>query len=272
MRPNTVKRLLEEGKPAIGTWLGLGSPLAAEWLAHQGFDWLNVEQEHGAIDATLTQSLLQAIGTTDVIPLIRVPWKHPVYCKRALDAGAYGLFIPSVNTREEAEIIVGGMKYPPLGYRGLGGTRRFLYGGADYVRHANDEILVILMIETAEGVRNAEEILSVPGVDACFVGPNDLAASMGLEPSLDPSAPEYQEAIGSILRACKKYGVAPGLHTPSADRCADRIEEGWLLNAIGSDGTYMAEAAAASVGRVRDRVARVGAGSSQPEPRASTIY
>jgi hypothetical protein len=153
MRPNTVKRLLRDGKPAIGTWLGLGSPLAAEWLAHQGFDWLNVEQEHGAIDATLTLSLLQAISTTDVIPLIRIPWKDAAHCKRALDAGAYGLFIPSVNTREEAELVVGAMKYPPSGYRGLGGTRRVLYGGSDYVSHANDEILVIPMIETADGVR-----------------------------------------------------------------------------------------------------------------------
>ena len=253
MRPNTVKRLLQEGKPAIGTWLGLGSPLAAEWLAHQGFDWLNIEQEHGAIDATLTQSLLQAISTTDVIPLIRIPWKSPDYCKRALDAGAYGLFVPTVNTREEAELMVRAMKYPPAGFRGLGGTRRQLYGGSDYVQHANDEILVILMIETAEGVRNAEDILSVPGVDACFVGPNDLAMSLGLAPTLDPLFPEYEEAIGKILRACKNHGVAPGVHTPSAERCADRIEQGWQLNAINSDGGFMAQAAAATVKTVRER-------------------
>lgn len=269
MRPNTVKRLLESGRPAIGTWLGLGSPLAAEWLAHQGFDWLNVEQEHGAIDASLTQSLLQAIATTDVIPFVRVPWKDPVFCKRALDAGAYGLFIPTVNTREEAEIVVGAMKYPPSGYRGLGGARRFLYGGADYVRNANDEILVILMIETAEGVRNADEILSVPGVDACFVGPNDLAASMGLEPSLDPPFVAYEEAIGKVLAACKRHGVAPGIHTPSGDRCADRIEQGWLLNAIASDGAFMAGSAASSVETVRRR-GRVDAPTGQPTSARSS--
>lgn len=262
MRPNTVKRLLQEGKPAIGTWLGLGSPLAAEWLAHQGFDWLNIEQEHGAIDITLTQSLLQAISTTDVIPLVRIPWKSPDYCKRALDAGAYGLFVPAVETREEAELMVGAMKYPPRGFRGLGGTRRLLYGGADYVKHANDEIMVILMIETARGVRNADDILSVPGVDACFVGPNDLAASLGLEPTLDPRFPEYEEAIARILRACRNHGVAAGIHTPNAERCADRIEQGWLLNAISSDGGFMAQAAAAAVKAVRQRV---GAPPSAPE-------
>ena len=254
MRPNTVKRLLQDGKPAIGTWLGLGSPLAAEWLAHLGFDWLNIEQEHGAIDITLTQSLLQAISTTEVIPLIRIPWKDPAYAKRALDAGAYGLFVPTINNRAEAELMVGAMKYPPAGFRGLGGSRRTLYGGSDYVQRANDEIMVILMIETAEGVRNADEILSVPGVDACFVGPNDLAASMGLPPSLDPRLPEFEEALEKILAACRRNGVAPGLHTPSAERCADRIEEGWLLNAINSDGGFMAAAAGAAVKGVRDRV------------------
>ncbi|MBI4494660.1 MAG: 2,4-dihydroxyhept-2-ene-1,7-dioic acid aldolase, partial [Chloroflexi bacterium] len=101
MRPNRVKQLLREGKPAVGTWLTLGSPLAAEQLAHLGFDWLNVEQEHAAIDATLTLSLLQAICTTDTVPLVRVPWNDPASIKRALDAGAYGVVVPMVNTAED---------------------------------------------------------------------------------------------------------------------------------------------------------------------------
>jgi 4-hydroxy-2-oxoheptanedioate aldolase len=268
MRPNTVKRLLRDGRPAIGTWLSLGSPLAAEWLAHQGFDWLNIEQEHGAIDATLTLSLLQAISTTDVIPFVRIPWKDPAYCKRALDAGAYGLFIPSVNTREEAEMIVGAMKYPPAGYRGLGGTRRTLYGGADYVKHANDEIMVIPMIETAEGVQNADDILSVPGVDACFVGPNDLAASLGLEPTLDPRFEEYEAAIKRVFEACRDHGVAPGLHTPNADRAADRIAQGWQLIAINSDGGFMVQSASGTVKAVHERSgAAVGTTDAASRPQ-----
>jgi 4-hydroxy-2-oxoheptanedioate aldolase len=266
MRPNTVKRLVQDGKPAIGTWLGLGSPLAAEWLGHVGFDWLNIEQEHGAIDITLTQYLLQAISATDAIPLIRIPWKDPAYVKRALDAGAYGLFIPTVNNREEAEAMVGAMKYPPQGYRGLGGTRRTLYGGSDYVQHANDEIMVILMIETAEGVRNADEILSVPGVDACFVGPNDLAASMGLAPTLDPKFPEYEEAIAKILAACRRHGVAPGLHTPNAQRCADRVEQGWLLNAINSDGGFMAAMASETTKAFRERIGATATAGAAAQP------
>lgn len=243
MRPNTVKRLLTEGKPAVGTWLNLGSPLAAEWLAHLGWDWINIDQEHGAIDATLTQSLLQAISTTETIPLIRVPWAEPQAIKRALDAGAYGLFLPMVESREQAEACVRAMKYPPVGKRSLGGARRQLYGGADYNDRANDEILVIMMIESAEGVEQAKEILSVPGIDACFVGPNDLSASLGLKPSLTPQHPDYEEALSRIFAACKENGVAPGIHTPDAEAANRRIEQGWQLIALSGDGGLMASAA-----------------------------
>jgi len=255
--------LLKEGKPAVGTWLNLGSPLAAEWLAHLGWDWLNIDQEHGAIDVTLLQSLLQAISTTDTIPLVRVPWADPQAIKRALDAGAYGLFIPTIETREEAELCVWAMKYPPDGRRGLGGSRRTLYGGADYVQHANEEILVILMIETAKGVKNADDILSVRGVDACFVGPNDLSASLGLKPSLDPDDPIYDEALEKILAACKRHGIAPGLHTPNAEACNKRIDQGWQLIAVSGDGGFMASAAQRELQAIQ-REGRLATAGAQP--------
>ena len=263
MRPNTTKRLLKDGKPAIGTWLNLGSPLAAEWLGHIGWDWLNIDQEHGAIDASLTQSLLQAISTTDTTPLVRVPWADPQAIKRALDAGAYGLFIPTVESRDQAEMCVQAMKYPPLGKRGLGGSRRQLYGGADYVEHANDEILVILMIETAEGVKNARDILAVPGVDACFVGPNDLSASLGLKPSLNPDDSRYDEALATIFDACKQNAVAPGLHTPSGEAATRRIEQGWQLIAVSGDGGLMAAAAQRELQAIR-RPVELEAVAAQP--------
>jgi len=189
MRPNAVKRKLRAGEPAIGTFMALGSTLGAEQLAHLGFDWLVIDQEHGAIDATLTQSLLQAISTTDTVPLIRVPWNSGDWIKRALDAGAYGLVVPMVNTREEAEAAVQATRYPPLGSRSIGGSRTRLYGGADYVEKANDEILLIVQIEHIDAVRNAREILGVPGVDAYFIGPGDLCASMGLPNTWSPTSP-----------------------------------------------------------------------------------
>jgi len=254
MRPNTVKRQLREGKPSIGTWLMLGSPLAAEYLAHQGFDWLNVEQEHSPIDVGMTLHLLQAISTTPTIPMVRVPWKDPQAIKRALDVGAYGIFVPQVETRDEAEMIVGAMKYPPEGYRGLGGARRQLYGGPDYVRHANDEILVIVMIETARGLRNVDDILSTPGIDACFIGPNDLCAALGLDPSLDPTFPEFEAAIRSIQDTCRRYGVVPGIHTQTAERTVERIDQGWQLIAVNSEGAFMAQAAASAVRSIREEI------------------
>jgi two-component system sensor histidine kinase EvgS len=140
MRPNKVKRQLRAGEPSIGTWLSLGSPLAAEQLTHAGFDWLNIEQEHAAIDATLTQYILQAISIGETVPMVRVPWNTGDWAKRALDAGAYGVVIPMVNSREEAELAVRACKYPPEGLRSVGGVRPRLYGGPDYVERANEEI------------------------------------------------------------------------------------------------------------------------------------
>src|SRR2546428_4666645 len=217
MRTNRVKQLLGAGEPALGTFMALGSTLGAEQLAQLGFDWLVIDQEHGAIDATLTQSLLQAISTTETVPLIRVPQNGVDWIRRALDAGAYGVIVPMVNTREEAEAAVRAAKYPPLGSRSIGGSRTRLYGGNDYVERANDEILLIAQIEHKIGVQNAREILSVKGVDAYFIGPGDLCASLGLPNSWDPDFPEYWEAIEKIRRAAGQAGKPGGIHA-SANR------------------------------------------------------
>lgn len=265
MRPNRVKQLLRAGQSAIGTWLSLGSPLAAEWLGHQGFDWLNVEQEHGAIDATLTQYLLQAISATEAVPLVRVPWNDPAYIKRALDAGAYGLVIPMVNSREEAARAVRASKYPPLGDRSLGGARPRLYGGPDYVKHANDEVLLVVQIEHVRAVRAAREILSVEGVDAYFVGPNDLAMSMGLEPSLDPRHPEFEAALDEVLAIARELGVPAGIHVPSAEAANRRIAQGYQFISISSDGGFMAQAARAEL----ERVERGATAAPRPVERPS---
>jgi 4-hydroxy-2-oxoheptanedioate aldolase len=252
MRPNRVKQLLRHGEPALGTWLVLGSPLGAEWLAHQGFDWLSVDQGHSAIDATLTQSLLQAISVTDVLPLVTVPWKDPQAIERALDVGAYGLFVPTIETREEAEMVVSATKYPPVGTRALGGARRHLYGGADYVQHANDELLVVAVIQTVRGIRNVDDILSVPGIDACFVGPHDLCASLGLRPTFEPADERFEEAIKHVFDACIRHDVAPGIHTRSIGHTRHRLDQGWQLIGFSSDGSLMAQAARCAFEAVRD--------------------
>jgi 4-hydroxy-2-oxoheptanedioate aldolase len=250
VRPNIVKRKLRAGEPAIGTFMALGSPVGAEQLAHAGFDWLVIDQEHGAIDATLTQSLLQAISTTETVPLIRVPWNRGDWIKRALDAGAYGLVVPMVNTREDAEAAVRATRYPPLGDRSIGGARTRLYGGSDYVEKANDEILLVVQIEHRDAVRNAREILSVPGIDAYFIGPGDLCASLGLPNTWEPDFPEFWAACDEVARVARDVGVPAGIHSSPA-RAAAMIERGYRFVAVGYDVSYLAGAAAAAVQAVR---------------------
>ena len=251
MRANRVRELLYADKPAFGTFMGLGSALGAEQLAHVGFDWLVIDQEHGPIDATLTQSLLQAISTTDTVPLIRVP-ENGVWINRALDAGAYGVIVPMVSTKEDAEAAVRAAKYPPLGARGIGGSRTRLYGGNDYVLHANEEILLIAEIESKTGVENAREILGTKGIDAYFIGPGDLCASLGLPHTWDPDYPEYWAAIEKIRQAGVATGKPGGIHT-SAQRVAQMVEKGYRFIALGFDISFMATAASAALQAARPK-------------------
>lgn len=269
MRENKVKRQLQSGQPSLGTWLSLGSPLAAEQLAQAGFDWLNIDQEHQGIDATLTQYILQAISIApDVVPLVRVPWNDGAYIKRALDAGAYGVVIPMVNSRAEAERAVAWCKYPPQGTRSIGGIRPRLYGGADYVQRANDQILVVVQIEHIDAVKHAREILSVPGIDAYLVGPNDLCASMGLLPSLEPDHAEFWPAVEEVQRIARDLGVPSGIHVATAARARLVIERGYQFVSLASDASFMASAAAAAVQEARGARA---AGTSTAQPAAEHV-
>jgi 4-hydroxy-2-oxoheptanedioate aldolase len=252
VRANKVKRLLRAGEPALGTFMALGSALGAEQLAQIGFDWLVIDQEHGAIDATLTQSLLQAISATETVPLVRVPWNSGDWIKRALDAGAYGLVVPMVNDRADAEAAVKATRYPPMGARSIGGSRTRLYGGADYVEHANDEILLMVQIESKEAVENAREILSVPGIDGYFIGPGDLCASLGLPNTWDPDFPEYWAALEKVKRAAMELGVPGGIHS-SPGKVAAMLERGYQFVAIGFDISFMASAAASALQAARAR-------------------
>lgn len=241
MKVNTVKQKLAAGQPAVGTWLSLCSPLAAEYMAHMPWDWLVVDTEHSPIGFESTLHCFQAICTTDVIPMARVAWNDAQLIKRLLDAGAMGLVVPMVNSAEEAQRAVAAMKYPPDGIRSLGGGRAIVYGD-DYMLKANDQIACVVQIEHIEAVRHAEEILSVKGVDACFIGPNDLAGSMGLKPDMTVSNPEHEAAVQQVLRAAKSVGTPAGIHTPNAEHAARRIDQGFQFVAIASDANYMRQA------------------------------
>ena len=195
---NPVKEKLQAGKPVIGTWISLASAISAEAMAQVGWDWIVVDAQHSAIGYENLVRCFQAITGRGPVPMARVSWNDPVSIMRVLDAGAMGIVVPMVNSKGEAEHAVGASKYAPVGFRSSGGSRIAPYVG-DYFTWANQEILVVVMIETIQAVEQAEEILSVPGVDACFIGPGDLGASMGLHPSEVTQYPEHEEAMQRVL-------------------------------------------------------------------------
>ena len=200
MRTNRLKTLWREGRPAVSGWLSIPAPFSAEIMAHQGWDALTVDLQHGLIDYQTAVDMLTAISTTETVPLARVPWLEFGLIMKLLDAGAYGVICPMVNTREDAQNLVRAGRYPPAGTRSFGPVRAAIYGGADYVENANDEIVLLAMIETEEALDNVKEIAAVSGLDGLFIGPNDLAKSLGRAPRLDTDDPLVAPAIAAHHR------------------------------------------------------------------------
>lgn len=250
MRTNAVKRKLRAGQPSIGTWLSLGSIVASRFMARAGFDWLTVDIEHSLVDWETATHMFAAIADAGCVPLGRVPMNRLDHIKRVLDNGAFGIVVPMVNTRQEALEAVAAAKYPPVGVRSVGGSvhaLNFATTASEYYQRANDEILVVLQCEHIDAVRRADEIFSVPGIDAIFVGPNDLAASMRNADGQPPSAEDFEQALSQVLAACKRHGVAPGLHCMSAQEAQMRIAQGWQFVAISSELRMMLDGAASAL-------------------------
>jgi 4-hydroxy-2-oxoheptanedioate aldolase len=238
MRPNAVKRALKAGQASVGSWLSLGSITASRFLARAGFEWLTVDIEHSLVDWETATHMFASIADAGCIALARVPSNRHDHIKRVLDNGAHGIVVPMVNSREEAQAAVAACLYPPAGNRSVGGSVHALnFGGTapDYYARANDELLIVLQCEHIQAVEHADEIFSVPGIDAIFVGPNDLAASMRGPDGRPPSGEATAQAMKRILDACRRHGVAPGLHCTSGEEARHRIEEGWQFVAIASE-------------------------------------
>jgi 4-hydroxy-2-oxoheptanedioate aldolase len=238
MRPNAVKRALKAGQASVGSWLSLGSITASRFMARAGFEWLTVDIEHSLVDWETATHMFASIADAGCIALARVPSNRHDHIKRVLDNGAHGIVVPMVNSREEAQAAVAACLYPPAGNRSVGGSVHALnFGGTapDYYARANDELLIVLQCEHIQAVEHADEIFSVPGIDAIFVGPNDLAASMRGPDGRPPSGEATAEAMKRILDACRRHGVAPGLHCTSGEEARHRIEEGWQFVAIASE-------------------------------------
>jgi 4-hydroxy-2-oxoheptanedioate aldolase len=250
MRPNSVKRDLKAGKPSIGTWLSLGSVAATRFLARSGFAWLTVDIEHSPVDWDTAATMFGAAADAGCLALARVPANRHDHIKRVLDTGAQGVVVPMVNTRQEAEDAVSAVLYPPAGTRSVGGSLHalnFQTSAPDYYARANDELLIVLQCEHIQAVEDADRIFAVPGIDAIFVGPNDLAASMRSKDGKPPSGEATTQAMKHILETCRKHKVAAGVHVTSVEEARIRLEEGWQFLAVASELKMMLDGAAAIV-------------------------
>jgi 4-hydroxy-2-oxoheptanedioate aldolase len=246
MRPNSVKRLLRAGRPAVGTWLTLGSVVATRFLARAGFDYLTVDIEHNLMGMETATHMFAAAADAGCPVLARVPAGKHDHIKRVLDNGAHGVVVPMVNTRQEAEEAVAACLYPPRGTRSVGGSvhaLNFAATPADYYAKANDEILIVLQCEHIQAVREFDRVYSVPGVDAVFVGPNDLMASMRAADGTPPSPEVFKQTLADILAAAKRIGVPAGIHTFSVDEAKQRIADGWQFIAVSSELRFMTDGA-----------------------------
>ena len=252
MRENAIRKLWQEDRPALGGWLSIPSAFSAEVMAHHGLDWLCVDMQHGLIDYETALAMLQAISTTATTPIVRVPWNDQAIIMKMLDAGAYGVIIPMVNTRADAEAAVAACRYPPQGIRSFGPIRAVYYAGFDYFAHANDEVLCIPQIETVEALENLDDILSVPGIDAVYIGPMDLSISMGITPEMDGEAPEYVAARRRIVEGCRRHGVIAGVNS-TARTAPKRIEEGFRFVLVTGDAGGLARAAREDIRAVRQK-------------------
>jgi 4-hydroxy-2-oxoheptanedioate aldolase len=220
-------------------------------MAHQGWDALTIDLQHGVVDYPAMVNMLTAISTTATVPVVRVPWLDPGILMKVLDAGAYAVICPMVNSRDDAAKLVAATHYPPRGTRSFGPIRALLYGGVDYPTRANDEIVVFAMIETREALDNLDAILSVEGLDAVYIGPSDLSLALGCKPTFDDVDPPVAEAIDHILARAKAHGVVAGIHNGAPKAALERIAKGFQFVTIGSDARLMAAGAQQVVAAMR---------------------
>jgi 2-dehydro-3-deoxyglucarate aldolase len=250
---NALKEKLGRNEAVIGTFVGIGHPDITEWLSRQGFDFLLLDAEHGALDFQTLQQMMQSMNGSNCLPIVRPQWNDPVIIKRVLDIGAYGVLIPWVNTREEAESAVKACKYPPAGIRGYGPRRAGMLD-PNYYATANDEILVAVQIESDLALKNLEEILSVPGIDSCYVGPMDLSSNMGLGIPPQWNDAGYQAAFDKVIKVAKKKGIAPGFYA-NKDNIQWAVEKGFKLNTVGDADAFLVQGAQANLTLARKAMA-----------------
>jgi 4-hydroxy-2-oxoheptanedioate aldolase len=251
MRENRLRQLWRDDRAAVNGWLAIPSAFAAETMAHQGWDTLTVDLQHGVVDYQGMVGLLQAISTTPTVPLVRVPWLEPGILMKTLDAGAYGVICPMVNTRDDAARLVAWTTYAPRGTRSFGPVRALLYAGADYPQHADATIVRFAMVETAQALDNLDAILSVEGLDAVYIGPSDLSLALGCKPTFDDVEPKVAQAIDHILERARAHGLVAGIHNGSPEAARARVAKGFRFVTVSSDARLLAAGSQQILARMR---------------------
>jgi 4-hydroxy-2-oxoheptanedioate aldolase len=254
MAENRLRQLWKEDRSALGCWLSIPDSFCAEMMARLGFDWLCIDMQHGLVDYQRALTMLQAMSTTDVAPVVRVPWNDPGIIMKMLDAGACAVIVPMIETRADAEKAVAACRYPPAGARSFGPTRAMLSAGAEYFAKSAEYVCCIPMIETKSALDNLDDILSVPGVDAVYIGPMDLSLALGLPPKPDGDEPVYAEARRKVVDACRRHNVVAGVHSSAAEG-PNRVADGFRFVLIASDVTALARGAAQDLAAVRQKLA-----------------
>lgn len=248
----SLREQWSSGAETLGFWLSIPSIVSAELSARIDVDYVCVDTQHGAIDYAASVNLIQAIELGGGTPIVRVPWNEPGIIGKTLDAGAHGVIVPMVNTRAEAEAVVRSARYVPAGARSWGPVMASMRH-SDNRRWADDTVAVIPMIETVEAISNLDEILSVPGIDAVYVGPADLSISLGLQPSGNPDDGPLDTALATIVAGCERHGIVPGIHA-TGTLTPKRREQGFRMITVTSDALalkvgYTSELAAATSAR-----------------------
>lgn len=234
---NPLKEKLNRGEAVIGTFVSIGHPDVAEWLSRLGFDWLLLDNEHSPTGFETLQVMMQGMNGSNCVPLVRPQWNDAVIIKRVLDIGAYGVLIPWVNTKEQAEKAVSACKYPPQGLRGFGPRRAGMFD-PDYFTTANDEILVTVQIETEEALKNLDDIMAVPGIDACYIGPWDLSVSLGFGVPPKWDEPRYVAAFDRVLEVAARHGKPAGMFA-NMENIEWALEKGFKFNTVDNDDVFL---------------------------------
>jgi len=253
LQKNLLKTKFMKNQQTIGCWVTLAHSLIPEILAPAGFDWLAIDMEHSSIDLGGLLPLIISIEANGMVPLVRVGENNPNLIKRVMDAGAYGVIVPNVNTSDEARAAVNAVKYPPAGTRGVGLYRAQGFGRKfeEYKKWLIKESVVIVQIEHINAVNCIDEIFSVPGIDAFLIGPYDLSSSMGMPGAL--THPKVEKAIARVMTAAKKYKIPAGYHSVSADpkMVIERAKQGFKFLGFSLDSILLGSAAANAVDEVR---------------------